>query len=107
MVRRSSITGVDELAQRAQKLTEVSVPRLIHAGMLSQMRAKRAQIPKSSGALERSILNGSDDKVTDYRVSLEALYYGQYHDLPQIDERRLIDQVGRELFKLAGLSGGF
>ena len=106
MVGRS-ITGVDALAARAEALAQVSVSRLLHAGMLAQMRAKRAQIPRSSGALERSILNGSDDKVTDYRVSLEALYYGQYHDLPQIDERRLIDEVGRDLFRLAGLSGGF
>lgn len=106
-MNRRSITGADELSDAVRRLDAVSVPKLIHAALLRQLRAKRAQIPRATGALERSLLDGSDDTVTDHRVAIEGLAYGAYHDLPKVNARRATDEVARELFKRAGLSGGF
>ena len=103
----SSIKGVDGLFQRGLALGQQNIPQLIHAALLRQLRAKKAQIPRATGALERSLLDGSDDTVTDHRVTIEGLAYGLYHELPQVDPRRAADEVGRELMKRSGFSGGF
>lgn len=102
-----SIKGVDGLVQRARVLGQQNIPQLIHAAFLRQLRAKKAQIPRATGALERSLLDGSDDTVTDHRVTIEGLAYGLYHELPQVDARRAADDVAREIMKRSGFSGGF
>ena len=103
----SSIKGVGGIVQRGQALARQDIPQLIHAALLRQLRAKKAQIPRATGALERSLLDGSDDRVTDHRVTIEGLAYGLYHDLPKVDARRAADEVGRELMKRSGFAGGF
>ena len=102
-----SIKGTQELAQKAQALGRQNIPRLIHGALLRQMRRKRSRIPRATGALERSLLDGSDDTVTSHRVTLEGLAYGLYQDQPRLDARQAADEVAREVMKRAGLSGGF
>lgn len=103
----TSIKGTDEIVQRFQALGRQNIPKMIHGELLRQLRRKRAQIPRATGALERSLLDGSDDTVSAHRVTIEGLAYGQYQDLPKLDARRAADEVSRELMKRAGLSGGF
>jgi hypothetical protein len=74
---------------------------------MRQLRAKKAQIPRATGALERSLLDGSDDRVTDHNVTIEGLAYGLYQDLPELDARAAADEVGRELMSRSGFGGGF
>lgn len=102
-----TIRGADSLQERAQRLQRQSVPHLLHAAMLEQMRLRRSEIPRATGALERSLLDGSDDTITDHQVTLTGLAYGQYVDVPQIDARKLAGKVSAELMKRSGFSGGF
>ena len=94
-----SFKGTEGLVQRVQALARQNVPELIHAELLQQLRRKRAQIPRATGALERSLLDGSDDTMTAHRVTIEGL--------PQLDARRAADVVAREMMRRSGLSGGF
>ena len=102
-----SIRGADELVRRVQRLDQQNVPKMVHAALLQQLRRKRSQIPRATGALERSLLNGSDDTVTAHRVTIEGLAYGLYQKLPQLNARQAAEQVGRGLMRRAGLSGGY
>ena len=102
-----SFKGTDGLVHRVQALARQNVPEMIHAELLQQLRRKRAQIPRATGALERSLLDGSDDTITAHRVTIEGLQYGQYQQLSQLDARRAADVVAREMMRRSGLSGGF
>ena len=84
----TSIKGTDEIVQRFQALGRQNIPKMIHGELLRQLRRKRAQIPRATGALERSLLDGSDDTVSAHRVTIEGLAYGQYQDIPKLDARR-------------------
>lgn len=103
---RASIRGTDELARRGRALAPRQMGALLHAGLLRQMREKQAQIPKDTGALKASILRGGDDTIKADRATLTAVEYGQYVDLPQIDEARLVREAAGEMFRRAGFGGG-
>ena len=104
---KSSITGLDPLVERIAAIDKRLLSRLLHAGALEQMRSAKSRIPRATGALQKSLLDGSDDLVTDYRVTLSGVEYAKYHDLPKIDARRLVEEAGAALFRRAGLTGGF
>ena len=104
----TSIKGTQEIVDRVERLDGRLLSRLIHAGLIAQMRSRRSEIPRATGALERSILDGSDDLISDHRITIEAVSSAKYQKLPQIDERRLVDDAATELFRRAGLmAGGF
>ena len=103
----SSIKGTDEIVERVNRIEGRLLTRIIHSKMIAQMRSKRSEIPRATGALERSILDGSDDLISDHRVTIEAVAYARYQKLPQIDTRKLAADSATELFRRAGMSGGF
>ena len=104
----SSITGQDELLEKANKLMEeaLRLPTLIHAETIEYLKQNIGKIPKETGHLRASLTDGNNDIIGQRKVQIIGEYYGWFYPLP-VDRSVIAERSEKVLLERSGFTGGF
>jgi hypothetical protein len=104
----SSITGQDELLEKANKLMEeaLRLPTLIHGETIAYLRENIDKIPEKTGTLRETLTNGQGDIIGQNVVKIRGAYYGIFYQLP-VDRSVIAERSEAVLLERSGFSGGF
>ena len=103
-----SITGQDELLEKANRLMEeaLRLPTLIHAETIAYLKENIDRIPEKTGFLRETLTDGQGDLIGQNIVKIRGAYYGVFYSLP-VDRSAIADRAETVLLERSGFSGGF